>query len=321
MSNLVGGALNYLNLNYLDVQEAHDIFDADNLLKFFGRGKSGIHIVAGSASSTRPRWASAFENVGFKTKIYLRDKNIRQEKVVDEFLCNQALKAALNCSPKETFIFVTGDGNGSNDFGSFFDTIHNLLGKKLYVEIWSFKTNLNKKYSEELKRDFPALISVNFLDGHAQYNSATRQLKFETGSAVTTPASVQKKESPCLFFANNKCMNGDNCKFQHIESPLAEATAEAESEMLAALLNYLAKAPDRRICAVPTVDEWNVVAFYKAHPFIPKGLFKMKAFCSKQKELSWETFDNKTDWICLADQTSGNIMEAKVLFRDSLNFL
>lgn len=178
MSNLLGGARQCFDLRNLSLKDAHDIIDPNNLLNFFGRGKYGTHVVAGSDLLTAdPEWLSAFKKTGFITKAYTLDQNFKKERVVDEFLCNQALR--VQSEPTDTFVFVTGDGNDGNGYGSFYEAIKCLLQRKNHVEVWSFRCNLSKRYANELQGNFPKLFSVNILDGYAQYDSARRKLQLE----------------------------------------------------------------------------------------------------------------------------------------------
>ena len=110
-------------------------------------------------------------------------------------------------------------------------------------------------------------------------------------------------DTPCLFFTNEKCYKGANCNFLHrANSPPPKATIEAETEMLAALLNYIGNSPDGKICTFPTKDMWNLSAFYAANSHIEKGTFKIRAFCTKHEDkLSWKTFEDGRDWICLSN--------------------
>lgn len=114
-------------------------------------------------------------------------------------------------------------------------------------------------------------------------------------------------DAPCFLFASGKCYKGANCNFLHRDnSPPPKATIEAETEMLTALQNYIESAPNSKICTVPTSDAWNLSAFY-ANSSVKKGTFKIKAFCTRHKDvLSWKTLEDGLNWICLSDGSNSN---------------
>jgi hypothetical protein len=103
-------------------------------------------------------------NTDLLEKIEEDDGNLA-EQGVDEMLHLKIANSLLDCSPPQTLVLATGDGNVS-DFGtSFVQQARRALNQGWDVEVWSWKEQLSGRY-ERIRVPDGRSLNVNLLDGY-----------------------------------------------------------------------------------------------------------------------------------------------------------
>ncbi|CAF4469630.1 unnamed protein product, partial [Rotaria magnacalcarata] len=70
-------------------------------------------------------------------------------------------------SVQQRLVLITGDGNANDNRTSFPDIVNIALDYGWTVELWSWGTSMNKKFSDIQRRN-PSKMQINYLD---QYRS------------------------------------------------------------------------------------------------------------------------------------------------------
>lgn len=117
---------------------------------------------------------------------------------------------------------------------------------------------------------------------------------------------VQKSDAPCPFFTSGECVSNNILSYGDNSSP-SRTTAEAETEVLNALVDFIKSSPNGKICTVGSNDVWNLSGFYATNAHIRKGNVKIKALCTRNKDvLSWKMLEDGLDWISLSNGSNSD---------------
>ncbi|CAF3950174.1 unnamed protein product [Rotaria magnacalcarata] len=161
--------------------EIHIVVDNSNL--FIGsQNGQGINrqqdtsdiktrLVGGSTPPRTSRIWNEWEKCNYTC--LLGDRSILNKEVfLDDMLHSQIQNLILRNnshqgSVQQRLVLITGDGNANDNRTSFPDIVNIALDYGWTVELWSWGTSMNKKFSDIQRRN-PSKMQINYLD---QYRS------------------------------------------------------------------------------------------------------------------------------------------------------
>jgi len=179
-------------------------------------------LTAGSKPPANNGIWKAYQSRLYHTEVHSRDHETHKETAIDSILHGAALQLVLdrgNDNPgANTLVLATGDGNDNGGLTSFPRLASSAAAAGFRVEIWSWRSSLNRQAFEAVRNMFPdGRLSIHLLDPHKlrvcylapsreEQQSASRASAGAKGATVTlpkTPTVVSAQTPPTTIDADD----------------------------------------------------------------------------------------------------------------------